>query len=558
MIKKHIKMKKILRVLPVIGIMFLSCTLERNPYDQIDKESLFENEGAIEAATIGNYASLKGDNGLDGWTDQLHRLTEYPGDNISLSGSTSDPLNFIYNYRAITTNSRVATFWSLSYQTVVGCNVVIEKAEEGVSAQLDQLIGENYYLRAMVYFQMGNVFGKPYNQGVSNLSIPLKLTSNVDDVPDRHTVGEVYDQVINDLLKAESLMTENKSATFATKEAAQALLSRVYLYMEDNVNAEVYANKVLASGRYSLLSTEEFKKMNYLNPQASSEAIFSITLNKEADLPGQWDNWYTVGSLYASIEGNGWGEMYASRSYMELLNKNENDARKSFIAAQYTEDNPADRNPWVLWVDDSYVYQTRLTTEVAGVTSFEEGGVTYTVNDEIVNGKMKHYFVKGGDKQYVDKDFEMSKRNGFPKWFILKASLQEDEVHLWSPAVSRLAEMYLNKAEAFAKRGMDQQALDELNVIRLRAGIPGYTLMDIPVGKTVLDVVLEERRLEFAFEGQRKFDVFRNGKTMNRRYPGGHLWGASPIYEIPASHNRIIEFIPEKQILLQPSLIQND
>ncbi|PCI02901.1 MAG: RagB/SusD family nutrient uptake outer membrane protein [Flavobacteriaceae bacterium] len=551
-------MKKLIILLPIIGMLFLSCELERNPYDQIAVDELFETKGALETATLGNYALLKGKNGLDGWNDQLHRLTEYPGDNISLSGSTSDPLNFIYNYRAITTNGRVADFWNDSYKVIVGCNVVIEKAAEGESDELDQLIGENYYLRALVYFQMGNIFGRPYNQGGSNLSAPLKLTSDVNDIPDRHTVEEVYQQVIQDLEKAESLMNQNKTATYATKEAAQALLSRVYLYMEDNVNAVSYADKVIQSDRYSLLGNEAFKRMNFLNPQESSEAIFSITLNKEADLPGQWDDWYTVGSLYASIEGSGWGEMYASRSYLELINQNKEDARNSFIEAQYIEEDASLRKPWVLWVNDNYEYETRLTSESGGVVTFTEGSTTFTIEEEIVNGNTKYFFTSGSNKQYVDTGFEMPKRNGFPKWFIMKASLQEGSVHLWSPAVSRYSEMFLNKAEAFAKRGMDQEALDEVNTIRTRAGIPAYSLNALPTGKTILDIVLEERRLEFAFEGHRKFDVFRNGRTMDRRYPGGHLWGANPIYEIPATHNRIVEFLPEKQIILQPGLIQND
>ncbi|MBD0823971.1 RagB/SusD family nutrient uptake outer membrane protein [Aestuariibaculum marinum] len=550
-------MKKSIVALITIGLLNLSCDIERNPYDEIAVSTLFESEGALQTATLGNYALLKGKDGIDGWNDQLHRMSEYPGDNVSLSGSTTDPLNFIYNYRAITTNGRVADFWNDSYKVVVGCNVIIESAAEGESDVLDHLLGENYYLRALVYFQMGNIFGRPYNQGTDNLSVPLKLTSDTEDVPNRHTVGEVYDQVISDLLKAESLMSLDKSAGFATKEAAQALLSRVYLYMEDNVNAEVYADKVITSGRYQLLSYSDFREMNYLNPKNNSEAIFNIMLNTKSDLPGSYD-WYTVGALYATIDGAGWGEMYPSSTYLNLLNENPSDARLAFIQPQYIEETPANRNPWVYWVNSSYEYETRLTQEVAGVTTFTQDGMTYTVQEEDVNGKTKYFFMNGTTKQYVDKGFEMPKRNGFPKWFITKCSLQEDDVHLWSPSVSRLSEMYLNKAESFAKREMDQQAIDQVNIIRERAGIPAYTLETIPEGKTVLDIVLEERRLELAYEGHRKFDVFRNGQTMNRRYPGGHLWGANPFYEIPATSNRVVEFIPEKQILLQPGLIQND
>lgn len=546
---------KNLYIISIIGILSFSCDLQKDPFDEIALDRLLESEGAAETATLGNYALLKGKDGFDGWSDDLHRISEYSGDNVTLSGGTTDHLFFLYNYQAIATNSRVARFWDNSYKVIVGVNTVIESLEEGESAEFDQLLGENYYLRALVYFQMGNIFGRPYNQGGANPSVPLKLTSSVDDKPDRHTVEQVYDRVISDLLKAEELMSIDKSASFATKEAAQALLSRVYLYMEDNVQAEAYADEVIASGRYSLLSASDFRTMNTLKPPNNSEAIFAITVNKEADLSGQWDDWYTLGSFYATIDGVGWGEMYASRTYLDLLNQNPNDARGAFIEPQYLPG----QVPVVYWVDDSYVYQFRETSEAGGITSFTDNGTTYTVESEAVDGLTKYFFNGSGGKQYVEKDFDMEKRNGYPKWFITKNSLQENDGHLWSPIVSRYSEMYLNKAEALAKRSMDQAALDNVNMIRMNRDVPTYaSVTDIPAGKTVLDVVLDERRLELAYEGHRKFDVFRNRRTLNRRYPGTHLNGANPFFEIPHTHERVVEFLPEKQVILQPSLKQNE
>jgi len=82
--------------------------------------------------------------------------------------------------------------------------------------------------------------------------------------------------------------------------------------------------------------------------------------------------------------------------------------------------------------------------------------------------------------------------------------------------------------------------------------------VDFPEGQNILDVVLDERRLELAYEGQRKFDVFRNNKVMDRRYPGTHLNGNNPYFEVQPTANRVIEYIPESQIAAQPSLIQND
>ncbi|WP_218597840.1 RagB/SusD family nutrient uptake outer membrane protein [Polaribacter sp. NJDZ03] len=551
-------MKKIIYIsLLAITAVFTSCELDRSPFTEISADDLFKDPGAAQSATLGNYLFLKGDKGYDGWSDDLHRMSEYSGDNVMISGGTTDALFFFYNYQRTQNNSRNNRFWSNSFKAIVGTNRVIESLTEGSSAEADQVIGENYYIRALVFFQMGNVFGKPYNQGVSNLSIPLKLTSDITDLPDRNTVGEVYDQVIADLLKAEALMNENKSASFATKEAAQALLSRVYLYMEDNTKAIEYADKVINSGRYSLLPSSRFAVMNTLAPAENEEAIFSITLTKDIDIPGTED-WYTIGSFYATIDGVGWGEMYASQTYLELVNKNASDLRKSFIEPQYLLDANGQKIPAVYWVDDTYTYQFRRTTNTGGVITLQDDEITYPLLSETVAGKTQHYFVGATGRQDVTFDFDMDKRNGYPKFFILKASQQENDLHLWSPTVSRLAEMYLNKAEALAKQGATQAALDEVNVLRTRATVPTYTTSTIPVGKSILDVVLEERRLELAYEGHRKFDVYRNGKTMNRKYPGTHLNNSNPFYEIEANNNVIIEFIPEQQILIQPTLIQND
>ncbi|MGY0407039.1 MAG: RagB/SusD family nutrient uptake outer membrane protein, partial [Polaribacter sp.] len=492
-------MKKIIYIaLVAITVVFTSCDLDRSPFTQISADELFADPGAAQAATLGNYVFLKGDKGYNGWSDDLHRMSEYSGDNVMISGGTSDPLFFFYNYQRTPNNYRTNRFWSNSYKAIVGANRVIESLKEGVSDEVDQMMGENYYIRALVFFQMGNIFGKPYNQGRSNLSVPLKLTSDVNDLPDRNTVGEVYDQVIKDLLKAEALMSINKGPSFASKEAAEALLSRVYLYMEDNEKAIEYSGKVINSGEYSLLSSSQFAVMNTLAPDNNDEAIFSITLTKGVDIPGNED-WNTIGSFYAKIDGVGWGEMYASQTYLELMDKNPSDLRKSFIEPQYLLDDNDKKIPAVYWVDNTYTYQFRTTTDNGvGNITLDDNGTTYALQSETINGKTQYYFNGTSGRQDVDFDFDMDKRNGYPKFYILKASQQEFDLHLWSPTVSRLAEMYLNKAEAFAKKGANQSAIDGINILRKRAKVPEYELNNLPVGKTVLDLVLDERRLELA------------------------------------------------------------
>ncbi|SFW65449.1 Starch-binding associating with outer membrane [Sinomicrobium oceani] len=538
------------------AVTLVACNVDRFPYEDIREEELFENEGAIEAVTLGNYSILKGDPDGYGFAPQLHRYTEYPGDNIALSGTTTDPLFYSYNYQNIVNSYRSNDLWSSGFRAVVGCNKVISLIAEGESPESDQLIGENYFLRAYVFFEMVNIYGRPYNQGTSNLGIPLKLTADVEDLPDRNTVGEVYDQVVSDLLKAESLMTLDKSNAYATKEAAQALLSRVYLYMGENEKAITYADKVIDSQRFQLVPQSEMGRYFVKVPEDNTETIFCLRYRKESDYS---NGWYTVGSLYASIQNVGWGEMYASWSYLQLIDEHPEDVRKAFIEAQYLTDENGDRIPAVYWVDTDYKYQFRRTSEQNGTTYFTEDGSNVPVQSETDGDLTRYYIEYGGEKIYVIKDYDMEKRNGYPKFYILKASMQENIPQLWSPVVSRLAEMYLNKAEAYAKAGNAGEAIKNVDIIRERAGIPQYEdVSNIPSGKDVLDIVLEERRLELAFEGHRKFDVFRNNRVLNRRYPGTHLNGNKPYFEVQPTDKRVIEFIPENQINAQPTLTQND
>jgi hypothetical protein len=89
----------------------------------------------------------------------------------------------------------------------------------------------------------------------------------------------------------------------------------------------------------------------------------------------------------------------------------------------------------------------------------------------------------------------------------------------------------------------------------------------VPAGKSLLDVVLEERRLELAFEAHRSFDLYRNKIDLNRSYWGYHLPGLKESdvnYSVPAPTNiipwddpRNIYYIPENEIRINPLCTQN-
>jgi len=545
-------MKKSLYILASFAVLGLtSCDLDYEPYDKLPEGQIDQLQGSIENITVGNYSLLKG------WVENWHRVTEYPGDNVALSGTTTDNLMYNYNYKRIVNNSRVNNYYFYSYKIIAGTNTVLSRINEGTSPVNDQLIAENLYLRSLVYFYLTNVFGRPYNQSPStNLAVPLKLSDNPTENLPRNTVKEVYDQIISDLTKAENLINDpGRRKIYASKEAIQALLARIYLYKEDYPKAKEYADKVINSGQFTLLSTDKYKDFAVDIPENNSENIFSIKFLKDTDYPD--NGWYTIGSMYSNVAGSGWGEMYASRKYLELVRKYPEDVRYSLIQPVVVDQDELH----AYYVNNEYKYESVIVTQNGDDYTYVVNGVSHNLIKRSNGAGAFQYFITiNGQEKTVLIDKKLDNRNGYLKYYILKCSGQEGQGQLWSPVVSRLSEMYLIRAEVNAKTGNTQAALNDINVIRTRAGIPTaglWTTANLN-GLTAFDVVMQERQLELAWEGHRKFDVFRNGLTMERQYPGTHLSGASPYYTISSTANEIVEYIPEQQIILSNGvLVQN-
>jgi starch-binding outer membrane protein, SusD/RagB family len=464
-----------------------ACSLNEAPSDGILSDAIPTSPLTLTAATAGNYSKALSQD----FIRNLFYMTELPGDNVSLSGTTSDALFYSYNYGHLTNQANSYEIWQRCYSIIEGANHLIPVIDEKKSPEYSQLKGENIYLRAWSHFILATLFGKPYTLLGANpsndLGVPLVLTYDATAKPKRNTLKETYDAVIADLIQAAALMQSDKSSIYASKEVAYALLSRVYLYSGNNAKAIEYANLVINSGRYSLANTEEYKKYFTILPENNPETIFAIKFAQKDDL-----GYGSIGSMYNN--DGGYGELYASRTYMKLLNKYPKDLRHSFVKVQFGA----------------------------------------TTSDTI-------------------------KRNGVPKIFVYKFSNQGALPSLASPAIIRLSEIYLIRAEAQAKSGNNDLAIEDVNLIRSRAGLSGtelYTVADLKGHATVLDVVLEERQLELAFEGFRPLDLFRNNKTMERNYPGVHP-KVNGKQTILSTNPRVIHLIPEKEMLLNPNLQPN-
>ncbi|HEY5408387.1 MAG TPA: RagB/SusD family nutrient uptake outer membrane protein [Ginsengibacter sp.] len=117
-------------------------------------------------------------------------------------------------------------------------------------------------------------------------------------------------------------------------------------------------------------------------------------------------------------------------------------------------------------------------------------------------------------------------------------------------SVIRLAEVYLNRAEARAHLGEDEGAIEDLTTIAKRAD-PSVIIDSTLSGQALIDRILLERRKELAFEGQRLFDLTRNKLGFVKYYAGGD----STIVDYP--NEKIIFPIPQSEIYINPALQQN-
>ncbi len=127
--------------------------------------------------------------------------------------------------------------WGAGYKEISNCNIVINNidAAEGDEAIKEVTKGEALFHRAHTYFQLINIYGKVYgsNSG-TDLGVPLVLLEQINQGLPRETVEKVYEQIVNDLTEALTLLPETGiNAYHPTKIAVYGMLTRVYLFMEN-------------------------------------------------------------------------------------------------------------------------------------------------------------------------------------------------------------------------------------------------------------------------------------------------------------------------------------
>ena len=433
-------MKKIflgMTLLATVG-MFTSCDdfLNEEPKLKQSNELTYATLEGLDAASAALYGMMQSASWYDGQFILQSELRAGNAKNpLSEPGSGRYRQDTQWNY----TENSTSSLWSYGYYTIARANNVINNIDatdlQGATKQdANNVKAEALFMRALSHLDLVITYAQPFSYEPDGLGVPVD-TVTVNGEPARNTVREVYAQIESDLLLAESLMADNyartgvdDAAAVVSKQAIQALLSRVYLYMEQWQKSADYATKVINSGKYSLVGADAYKAMwSAAVAPKGGEIIFEVYGSSKNDY---WDE-------------SGWTHL-----------------------------------PYILDRGNDGSADVCATKDL--VSLYEEGDVRASLY-ELSNGD---YFVL----KYKGKESAVPRQVNVP--------------------ILRLAEMYLNRAEAISNGAVISgvSARADLQAIASKRGAT------VPEKFNVFD----ERRKELAFEGHIVYDYARCKKSLTR------------------------------------------
>ncbi|MFV0604864.1 MAG: RagB/SusD family nutrient uptake outer membrane protein [Niabella sp.] len=306
-------------ILLVLGITLLlgSCKkiLELEPEQSIDAATAIENDGDVEALTIGAY-SIMGEGGLYG--TNLFMITDLLAneDYCSWAGTFS-------SYRQIARrnmtpdNVDVTRTWRRAYAAINNANIVLANLDKVSDADLKQTLdGEAHFIRGIMLFELVRIYAQPWNPGGTNAGpgVVIRLTPTLTETEAftktaRSSIADVYTQVIKDLQDAATKMPE-ENGTRATKYTALAFLSRVYLQKSDFPNALSAANDVIESEMYKMNASvgAVFSNKN------TAESIWEIQQNDQNNAGESNDG---MATFYASFDGIGRADLRINTDFVD-------------------------------------------------------------------------------------------------------------------------------------------------------------------------------------------------------------------------------------------------
>jgi hypothetical protein len=315
-------MRNILKTSIVFALLFsMGCSKEYlNPVPQTSLSDLtvFETKDRVVAQVNGIYDMMKAAQYLGG---RYFVYNDVRAENFIPKSTNLVTCFSTWNHSVITATNEVQNCWAAIYNTINTANIFLEGLNgawdggklDGVitQADYDQYKSEALTIRAICYFDLLQLYAKPYNMGSgANPGVPLRLlaekSSENSDLA-RSSVAEVYTQILKDLNDAESMAilnytTDLLNTTRIHKNTIIAFKTRVYLHMQNWASVVTESAKIVSASAPFTAATGVAFALNpsfaavWASPYTSKESIFSMP-HTPTDNPGSQNS---LPSYYSS------------------------------------------------------------------------------------------------------------------------------------------------------------------------------------------------------------------------------------------------------------------
>jgi hypothetical protein len=458
-------MKKYTIIFLLALVSFTSCKksfVEQTDPNAVPVADSFKTESDVLLAVNGAYAALRsGDNigensGL--YTDERSDDT---GRNEA-QANAGEPFQF-GDFSLLPGNTFLKTHWLNLYQAITRCNIIttyIDKVTFASASTRGQYLAQAKFIRALMYFQLVRKWGP-----VPVVTVPLTSTAEVMANTYRQSEAAVYTQIVADLKDALTSDLPNQqtgaNAGRVSKAAINGLLGQVYLTMASTL-ADAKADNLTNANTY-LTACYAMRPFTTL---ASIPYADVFDVSKKASTTGE--------------------------VIFEIVNKQGDVNYSSSIAAN---NQPLGE-----------------TINSRKVTSGVGGNVTRDLVDEYeTTDPRKAFSVKYAAAPAVLDYFVSKYRDA-------SADATVNGYGGNNTPVMRYADIILLLAEVNLAQGNSAAAIQYLDMVRARAGVPLYAVVSADPTysakfPTLKLAILHERRVELAFEHQRWFDLIRTFTT---------------------------------------------
>jgi hypothetical protein len=495
-------MKNILKYTGLLLIAFASakCTMEVIPQDALTSEQMTTTSDGLPSLVNGLYAIFKesADYGSHCYIRQFYQMSDFASDDIVCAYKTEDDLINSFRYR-----DRTAEKSNINYFWEMSYKIIY---------------GAN------VAISMADL------KGSDPLTDQLKGECYFLRAYATHNLTRFFAKPYNAVNSTAPgvILREDKSDNMPK---ARATLEDTYRYIIKSLKtAEQLMGEEMPSGR-----TNDNHK--YAGKQAVWALLSRVYLYK---------NEPDSSIMYADmVIGSGLFTLETTESYPGYFSTAKSGSESIWLI------------PYNL-VDDQ-IEGSVASMIYNGNNCWAEEGATISLMDDMGFGSIMMDIDQRWKYILTDTPIE---KNGINMYYISKFSGQDGSPTLSSPVFIRLAEVYLNRAEAYAKKGDIPAAVADVNEIRINRMIPpeggsieDYLLDSGSIGSNeILDIVLKDRRIELAFEGHRIFDLLRNGKDIVRNYWGFHLdsYNGVPGSSEPGLEAGGVLFHPDDPNLIYP------